>query len=111
MLWFYKHWTIYLSKQLYFYEYLNDGEFYYKYTFCELFNYYLLFIILIIIIIQKYFYIRENVILTILFLPDLVHYLSQLANIRAAAVGQHTLDDTQSTQSHDAFQSLYCVLR
>lgn len=37
MLWFYKHWTIYLSKQLYFYEYLNDGEFYYKYTFCKLF--------------------------------------------------------------------------
>lgn len=45
-----------------------------------------------------------------IFVLGLVYCLSQLAYLCFAIVGQCIMDDTQSTQSHDAFQSLHCHL-
>lgn len=40
----------------------------------------------------------------------LVHRLSQLADLRAAAVGQCAVDDTQSAQGNDAFESIHSAI-
>lgn len=46
----------------------------------------------------------------VLFFAGLVHSLSQLVDLRAAAVGQCAVDDTKSEEGNDAIQSIHSAL-
>lgn len=45
-----------------------------------------------------------------MFFSGLVHSLSQLVDVRAAAVGQCAVDDTKSAKGNDAIESVHSAL-